>query len=129
MRPPCELVVRYVLPAFRSLVAKELIEKYHFSQTTVAEKLGTTQAAISYYVYSKRGDKRIKQLESIPSVQSAAIEVAQGIAAKKLSIIDAMLKLCDLCAALRKEEVICDLHRDFISLPETCDVCPEVPRR
>ena len=121
--------MRYVLPTFRSLVAKELIEKYHFSQTTVAEKLGTTQAAISYYVYSKRGDKRIKQLESIPSVQSAASEVAQGIAAEKLSIIDAMLKLCNLCVALRKGEVICDLHRDFISFPEPCDVCPEAPRR
>lgn len=129
MRPPCELVVRYVLPAFRSLVAKELIEKYHFSQTTVAEKLGTTQAAISYYVYSKRGDKRIKQLESIPSVQSAASEVAQGIATEKLSIIDAMLKLCNLCVALRTQDVICDLHKDIISVPEACDMCPEVPRK
>ena len=27
MRPPCEIVVKYVLPAFRSLVARELIEK------------------------------------------------------------------------------------------------------
>lgn len=129
LRPPCELVVRYVLPAFRSLVAKELIEKYHFSQTTVAEKLGTTQAAISYYVYSKRGDKRIKQLESIPSVQSAASEVAQGIAAEKLSVIEAMLKLCDLCVVLRTRDVICDLHKDIISVPEACDMCPEVPRK
>ena len=128
LRPPCELVVRYVLPAFRSLVAKELIEKYHFSQTTVAEKLGTTQAAVSYYVYSKRGDKRIKQLESIPSVQSAASEVARGIAAEKLSIIDAMLKLCELCAALRTRDIVCDLHKDIISVPEACDMCPEVPR-
>ena len=129
MRPPCELVVRYVLPAFRSLVAKELIEKHHFSQTTAAEKLGTTQAAISYYVYSKRGDKRIKQLESIPSVQSVASEVAQGIAAEKLSIIDTMLKLCELCAALRTRDIVCDLHKDIISVPEACDMCPEVPRR
>jgi len=28
-----------VLPAFRSLVAKRLIEKYHFSQVAAAEKL------------------------------------------------------------------------------------------
>jgi len=129
LRPPCELVVRFVLPAFRSLVAKELIEKYHFSQTTVAEKLGITQAAISYYVYSKRGDPRIKQLESIPSVQSAASEVAQGIATKKLSVIDAMLKLCELCVALRTRDVVCDLHKDVISVPEACDMCPEVPRK
>ena len=126
MRPPCELVVRYVLPAFRSLVAKELIEKYDFSQMSAAEKLGTTQAAISYYLYSKRGDKRIKQLESIPSVQSAAKEVARGIATEKFSVMDAMLKFCKLCAVLRNRDVICDFHKDFISVPEACDVCLEV---
>ena len=72
--------MRYVLPAFRALVAKELVEKHHFSQVATAEKLGTTQAAISQYLYSKRGDKRIKQLEAIPLVQSTASEVARGIA-------------------------------------------------
>jgi len=121
--------VRYVLPAFRSLVARELIDKYNFSQTAAAEKLGTTQAAISYYLYSKRGDKRIKQLESISSVQSAAGEVARGIATDKFSIFDAMLKFCELCGALRKREVICNLHKDVISLPEACDVCPEMSVR
>lgn len=129
LRPPCELVVRYVLPAFRSLVARELIETYHLSQMAAAEKLGTTQAAISYYLYSKRGDKRIKQLEAIPLVQSAADEVAQGIATEKLSVIDAMVKLCELCVTLRRRDVICDLHKDVISVPEACDMCPEVSRR
>ncbi len=37
MRPPCEIVVRYVLPTFRSLVAKELIEKYSMSQQAAAK--------------------------------------------------------------------------------------------
>jgi len=129
LRPPCELVVRYVLPAFRSLVAKELIEKYDFSQMSAAEKLGTTQAAISYYLYSKRGDKRIKQLESIPSIQSAAKDVARGIATKKFSVMDAMLSFCKLCVVLRNRDVICDFHKDFISVPDACDVCPEISRR
>lgn len=126
MRPPCELVVRYVLPAFRSLVAKELIDKYHFSQTMVAERLGTTQAAISYYLYSKRGDKRIKQLESIPSVQSVASEVARGIAVAEFSMIDAILKFCELCSALRNRDIICDFHRDLTSVPENCAICQNV---
>lgn len=129
LRPPCELVVRYVLPAFRSLVAKELIEKYDFSQVAVAEKLGMTQAAISYYLYSKRGDKRIRQLETVTLVQSTASEVAQGIVNKKISAIDAMLIFCKLCVALRTQDIICDLHRDFISLPEPCDMCPDVSKK
>ena len=128
LRPPCELVVRYVLPAFRSLVAKELIEKYDFSQVAAAEKLGTTQAAISYYLYSKRGDKRIRQLETVSLVQSTASEVAQGMANGKISALDAMLSFCKLCIALRNQDVICDLHRDFISLPEPCKLCPDVSK-
>ena len=66
---------RYVLPASRSLVAKELIEKYDFSQIRVARNLETTQAAISYYPYSKRGEKRLKQIKVIPSVKAAATDI------------------------------------------------------
>lgn len=129
LRPPCELVVRYVLPAFRSLVARELIEKYDFSQVAAAEKLGTTQAAISHYVYSKRGDKRIRQLETVSLVQSTASEVAQGIATGKVSAVEAMTNFCRLCMALRKQGVICDLHRDFISLPEPCNICSDISKK
>ena len=129
MRPPCELIVRYVLPAFRSLVAKELVGKYNFSQMAVAEKLGTTQATISYYLYSKRGDKRLRQLESIPSIQSAATKIAQGIATKELSPLDPMLTFCKLCTVLRNRDIVCDLHRrDITSLPKDCDICERVTK-
>ena len=88
-----------------------------------AEKLGTTQAAISHYLYSKRGDKRMQQLESIPSVQSAASDVALGIVTKKFSMTEAMLMFCKLCTILRRQDFICDLHRGFASLPEKCSAC------
>ena len=59
----CEVVARYILPIFRSLIAKDLIEKYNFTQVEAAEKLGTTQAAISQYLHSKRGYKGLEQFE------------------------------------------------------------------
>lgn len=117
LRPPCELIVVYVLPAFRSLVARELIEKYGFTQVAAANKLGTTQATISHYLYSKRGGKKIKQLQSIPLVQSTASEVAEGIATEKFSIMDVALIFCKLCTALK--------DKGFISFSETYDVCPK----
>jgi len=123
MRPPCELVVKLVLPAFRSLVAKDLIEKYNFSQVAAAEKLGTTQAAISYYLYSKRGEKRMKQLEAMPSIRSVVNQVASGIANQSFSPFDAMLKFCDLCKALRTKDLVCDMHKGYITVPVACDVC------
>jgi predicted transcriptional regulator len=94
----------------------------------VADRLGTTQAAVSYYLDSKRGDKIMKQLESVPSIRKAAREVADGIATKRFSFTDAMSKFCELCIALRKSDVICNLHHDYATLPETCHICPEVSR-
>jgi predicted transcriptional regulator len=129
MRPPCELVVRFVLPAFRSLVAKELIEKHHISQVVASELLGTTQAAVSYYLYSKRGDKVMKKLESMPTIRSAAKEVAKKMVDKKFSLADSMSKFCTLCMALRKSDIICDLHHDYAKLPESCKVCPDMAQR
>lgn len=123
MRPPCEIVVRYVLPTFRSLVARELVEKYSMSQQAAAKKLGTTQAAVSYYLDAKRGDKRMKQLESTPSILRAASKVAEDIASEASSPIDAMTMFCELCNSLRKKDTICNLHKDFASIPQDCEAC------
>ena len=62
LKPPCEFAVRYILPAIRFMIAKTLIEKYGFSQSAVAEILGVTQPAVSYYVRSRRGQIWAKKL-------------------------------------------------------------------
>ena len=116
--------MQFVLPAFRSLIAKRLIQNYRLSQVAAAAKLGTTQASISHYLYSKRGDKRVKQLEASPSVRAIVDEIARGIAINKLSPFDAMLHFCRLCKALRMGDLICDWHKGFLTVPEACDVCP-----
>jgi len=46
----CETISKYMLPLFRSLIAKELINNYKLTQLETAKKLGTTQAAISQYI-------------------------------------------------------------------------------
>ena len=112
MRPPCEHVVRYVLPAVRSLVARELIEKHGFSQVATVRKLGTTQATVSHYLHHKRGEKRIIELESIPIVQSTASKLAHDIATEKTSGSDITLRFCSLCDTLRKRGVLQAHARD-----------------
>ena len=52
MNPRCEAIGKYVVPLFRSLVAKELINTYNLTQVDAAQRLGTTQAAISQYINS-----------------------------------------------------------------------------
>jgi len=123
MRTPCEGVVKFILPGFRSLIAKNLIEKYNFSEVTAAKKLGTTQATISHYLYSKRGVKLLKQLESIDYVRSLADQIAARIATQNLSPAESMLKFCELCKTLRTGNIICKVHKRFIALPEKCELC------
>lgn len=123
MRPACEVVAQYVLPAFRSLVATALIEEHNFSQVAAAKELGTTQAAISQYLYSKRGEKILKKLGKVPLVRSKAKEIAKNIATEEFSVIDAMQEFCKLCAALRDNGAICDLHKELMALPKVCTLC------
>ena len=124
MRPPCELIVKYLLPAFRSLIAKELTEKYGFTQTEAAKKLGTTQAAISQYLGSKRGEKYIKEVEKLPKAKILIEEIAKCIAEEEATTAQTMQKFCQLCKNLRKEKALCKLHREIAALPEICDICP-----
>lgn len=107
MYRPCEVVARYILPIFRSLVAKELIEKYNFTQVAAAEKLGTTQAAISQYIHSKRGYKGIEQFGDIlPAIQSTASETAKRIATEELKVDEVMSRFCKLCTTLRGQRKV-----------------------
>lgn len=101
MRPPCEIVARDILPAIRSLVARELIEHHGFTQMTVARKLGITQAAISYYRDSKRGGKSLKALEEDSVIRNSVNELAEGIARDILSEEEVALRFCQLCEHLR----------------------------
>ncbi|MCJ7559359.1 helix-turn-helix domain-containing protein [Candidatus Bathyarchaeota archaeon] len=101
MSTSCESVARYVLPLYRSYVAKELIEKYNYTQVAAAKKLGTTQAAISQYMTSKRGHKGIPNYEEIaPSVKNAAAKVAKRIATTEFSTKEFRASFCELCKSL-----------------------------
>jgi len=101
MYPPCEIVTRYVLPVFRSFVAKELVEKYGFTQVEAAKKLGTTQAAISQYLHSKRGYGGTDQFKkTLPNIQKLASETARRIVEENISSEEVMATFCDVCKKL-----------------------------
>jgi predicted transcriptional regulator len=107
MSTTCESVVRYLLPLYRAFVAKELIEKYDYTQVEVAKKLGTTQAAISQYVTSKRGHGRIPNYEETATlVQNAATKVAERITTAEMSPEEFSASFCGLCASLRQTKKI-----------------------
>ncbi len=116
MDPQCEIIGKYVLPIYRSLLAKELVQKYHLSQTETAKKLGTTQAAISQYLSSKRAYKGMQQVEEfMPKLQIMAQDTAKKLANKEIESNEITTDFCGLCSTLcRKKEA-----------PISGMICPE----
>jgi uncharacterized protein len=99
MDPQCEIIGKYVLPIFRSMLAKELVQKHHLSQTEAAKKLGTTQAAVSQYLSSKRASKGLAEVEEfLPRIQFMAEETAQKLTSKEICAKDITLDFCKLCS-------------------------------
>lgn len=98
-KPLCEIVVKYMLPAIRYLIAKELIETYGFLQMSAAKVLGLSQAAISYYMNSKRGQKWVSILSENEEVIKLIKSIAKEIAESKEEI---NVDLCKLCLMIRE---------------------------
>jgi len=52
---PCEMATRKVLPALRAATAILLVKEYGFTTYRTAKLLGLTPAAISNYIFKRRG--------------------------------------------------------------------------
>jgi len=128
LHPPCEVVVSQVLPSFRFLVAKELVRKHHYSQSEAAKRVGTTQAAISQYFDSKRGQKWSSQPKLLSSLKPFAASTANQIAKGTVSMIESIQLFCTFCQTM-KQGTVCHIHRQDASLPETCGVCKSIASR
>ncbi len=102
----CETVGKYVLPVYRALIAKELISTYKLTQIEAAQRLGTTQAAISQYINSKRAFKGTEQFGDIlPKIKAIAKMTAKRLANKEMTSEEIALDFCKLCTTLDEEEV------------------------
>jgi predicted transcriptional regulator len=98
MSARCETIGKYVLPIFRSLVAKELVSTFQLTQVQAAKKLKTTQAAISQYINQKRAIKATEEFnEILPKIQAAAKETAKRLANQETTWDEVTLDFCKLC--------------------------------
>jgi predicted transcriptional regulator len=117
MKPPCEVIVWYVIPTIRAELAKELV-KMGMSQKNVAGRLGITQSAVSQYIKDKRG-------KGIPINK----DVRKGIKVLAKQVMtendpkESIPGICMVCAIVKSSGALCELHRkDDASLAD-CDVC------
>jgi predicted transcriptional regulator len=100
MDPQCEIIGKYVLPIYRSMLAKELVQKHRLSQTEAAKMLGTTQAAVSQYLSAKRAFKGLEQAEEyLPRIQAMAQKTAQRLVSGEVGVEVVTLDFCVLCSS------------------------------
>ena len=113
MSARCETIGKYVLPVFRSLVAKELVRTYHLTQVDAAKKLGTTQAAISQYINSKRAFKGTQQFGNIlPRITEIANKTAKRLADREITWGEVTLDFCSLCSTF-SDAASCQTKEDY----------------
>jgi len=104
MKSRCEIVSRKVLPHIRAELGKILMKKYNWPQKKVALVLSISQASVSHYLTSTRGnDERLAGL--FPEIKNYTMEVAETIAAKEGSDVhlDSEI-LCHICKQILRDE-------------------------
>ncbi len=99
-------VVRYILPAIRAKLAKELIEKHGLRSKDAAEMLGLTQAAISQYMSSKRGQQGIDLIERSKDAEAVIDELVERIVMGNFNVDQEVEYVCKICEILRKDGII-----------------------
>ncbi|MCE5214824.1 MAG: helix-turn-helix domain-containing protein [Methanobacterium sp.] len=118
MRPPCEIVVWYVIPSIRSELAKELLN-LGMKQKQISEVLDITQPAVSQYISDKRGHG----IKFEPEVQNLIKEFAIDLVSGKAGQQDIIPKMCEICKKVKAEELICQIHKDKDNIPLNCNAC------
>lgn len=118
MKPPCEIVVWYVIPAIRSELAKDLLS-LGMKQKDVSELMDITQPAVSQYMTDKRGSG-IKLEDNVKKmIKEFASQLYKG-EAKKSDIIN---RTCLICKQIKTEDVLNQLNIDREDLDDDCKAC------
>lgn len=118
MKPPCEIVVWYVIPSIRSKLAKELLN-LGMKQKDISELLDITQPAVSQYISDKRGH----EIDFAPEVEQYIKDMAKDMKNGDLQPIDLIPRFCHVCKTIKTQEVLCQLHKEKVNIPEQCNVC------
>jgi len=123
VRPPCEIVVKRLLPLLRASVAQELMTVYGWTQSQTAKKLGVTQPAVSSYL-SLLESEDVSQF-GMEDLKALAKRIGEGLATGNMSLSDTVMEVCGLCIKLKSGGFVCSLHKQQVPdlREESCEVC------
>ena len=118
MKPPCEIVVWYVIPAIRSELAKELLN-LGMKQKDVSEIMDITQPAVSQYITDTRGSG----IKLDDDVRQMIKDFAQELAEEKATKADLIGRTCAICKNIKTSDVLKQLNIDTSDLSDDCQSC------
>ncbi|MEN4007426.1 MAG: transcriptional regulator [Methanobacteriaceae archaeon] len=117
-RPPCEIVVWYVIPGIRAELAKELL-RLGMKQKQISELLDITQPAVSQYISDKRGHG----IKFDEHAQNMIRIFARDLMDQDLDQADIIRRTCEICKNLKAGEIVCQLHKEKDKIPSSCSAC------
>lgn len=94
-KPPCEVKVRYVLPAIRTALVTILEREMGLSVYQIAKVLGVTPAAVCNYRSSRRSSRRV--YEEIMRSEEYVAELRRWARRLVEGSVDPGDALCVLC--------------------------------
>ncbi|MEM2546829.1 MAG: hypothetical protein QXM37_04275, partial [Candidatus Bathyarchaeia archaeon] len=83
-------------------------------------KMELTPAAITQYYKGERGTALTREIEQSPEAMKMISQLAETIAREEATPEDVIEKLCEICATIRYEKVICKLHREDLPSLDAC---------
>ncbi|MFH8080950.1 MAG: helix-turn-helix domain-containing protein [Candidatus Aenigmatarchaeota archaeon] len=99
----CEEAATSLLPTLRSLIARELKEKYGLTQQKIADLLGITQPAVSQYLKEYRG-KYVRKLEKNKEIMKIIEEIAFRLKSNDIKDSEINKKFCEVCKIFLKSK-------------------------
>ncbi len=101
---PCEVATKKVLPALRAATAIILVREYGFTTYRTAKLLGLTPAAISNYLFKRRGAELVDTILNNEKYRRIVEEIASRLISGA-SPEEVTIYACMLCRELRSELV------------------------
>ncbi len=121
----CEVLIKYVMPPARAMLARVLAREYRLSQLEISRVLGVSQPLINYYLTGRRrvrGEEVLGRVEGFTEVlREAASIIIDSIKSEGRS----PPPICVICRLLRTSGVLKDvlkclgIREDLIRVPDT----------
>lgn len=106
---PCEVAVKSVVPAVKSLLATQLVEEHGLKQDEVAKILGISQSAVSRYTRKNRG--QVIRVGDIDSVRPLISKMTALLLDGRYQGQQFLAYFCQTCTLVRKSSLMCPFCR------------------